>query len=1012
MKIHKIALITLITLLIGQTLINQSVIVGINQASAQTPQARKAEADKLNEQGIKQYQTSQFEAALRSWQQALMIYREIKDRKGEAKVLGNIGVAYHALGDYKKAIDYQQQKLAIARETRDRLSQGQSLGNLGNAYDALGDYKKAIDYHSESLAIAREIKNRLGEGQSLGNLGNAYHALGDYKKAIEYHSESLAIARDIKNQLGEGQSLGNLGNAYHALGDYKKAIEYHSESLAIAREIKNRLGEGQSLGNLGNAYHALGDYKKAIEYHSESLAIAREIKYRLGEGQSLGSLGLAYFSLGDYPKAIEYQQQRLAIAREIKDRLGEVQSLGNLGNAYYALGDYPKSIEYHSSSLAISREIQYRLGEGKTLANLGNTYYALGDYRKAIDFYSSSLAISHEIKDRLGEGQSLSSLGNAYHALGNSPKAIEYHSSSLDISREIKDRRGEGLSLGHLALAYNVLGEYRKAIEYYSSSLAITREIKDRLGEGAMLGNLGLTYYALGDYRKAIEYHSSSLVIARQIKNRNGEGRSLNNLGLAFYKQGNFPAAEQTLYEGIQVWESLRNTKLADTDKVSLFDTQSNTYRILQQVLIAKNKTDAALEIAERGRARAFVELLATRVSTNNKQADKSPQAPTIAQIKQIAQQQNATLVQYSIIGDNFKVAGKRQTKESDLYIWVIKPTGEVTFRKVDLKPLWLKDNTTLDELVTQSRLGIGVVRSGRAGGIVSSQNPDAAKVQKPLQKLHDILIKDIADLLPKNTSERVIFIPQGSLFLAPFPALRDEQGKYLIEKHTILTAPAIQVLDFTHQLNQGKTTNYNNALIVGNPNMPVVSTEPGKPATQLDPLPGAEQEAKTIADLLKTKAILGKDATKANILQRLSTADVIHLATHGWADDNRGLGSWIALAPSGKDNGLLTAEEILDLKLKAQLVVLSACETGKGKLSGDGVIGLSRSLISAGVPSVLVSLWQVPDAPTQYLMVEFYKSLQTQPDKALALRQAMLKTKEKFPNPVNWAAFTLIGER
>ncbi len=138
----------------------------------------------------------------------------------------------------------------------------------------------------------------------------------------------------------------------------------------------------------------------------------------------------------------------------------------------------------------------------------------------------------------------------------------------------------------------------------------------------------------------------------------------------------------------------------------------------------------------------------------------------------------------------------------------------------------------------------------------------------------------------------------------------------------------------------------------------------------------------------------------------------MIHLATHGWADDNRGLGSWIALAPSGKDDGLLKAEEILDLKFKAQLVVLSACETGKGKLSGDGVIGLSRSLISAGVPSVLVSLWQVPDAPTQFLMVEFYKSLQTQPDKALALRQAMLKTKEKFPSPGDWAAFTLIGER
>ncbi|MBD2353121.1 tetratricopeptide repeat protein [Tolypothrix sp. FACHB-123] len=893
MRFHKIGL-SFLALVIAtvSTPINFSLweTPGELPALAQTPQARKAEADRLFKQGIQQYQTSQFEAALRSWQQALIIYREIKVRKGESNTLGNLGIAYFSLGDYPKAIEYHQQRLAIAKEIKDRFGEGQSLGNLGIAYYALGDYPKAIQYQQQSLAIAKEVKDRLGEGQSLGNLGLAYRALGDYPKAIKYYQQFLAIAKEVKDRLGQRQSLGYLGGAYHALGDYSKAIEYHSQSLAIAKEIKDRLGEGKSLGNLGIAYYSLGDYPKAIEYQLQSLAIAKEIKDRLGEGQSLGNLGNAYYSLGDYPKAIEYQLQSLAIAKEIKDRLGEGRSLGNLGIAYYALGNYPK------------------------------------------------------------------------------------------------------------------------AIEYYQQYLAIAKAVKDRLGEGNALGNLGLVYNTLGNYPKAIDYLQQRLAIAKEIKDKLGEAISLNNLGYTFYKQGNLAAAEKTLYEGIKVYESLRDQKLADTNKVSFFDTQSNTYRTLQQVLIAQNKTDAALEIAERGRARAFVELLASRVSTNNKQTDTSPPAPTIAEIKQIAKQQNATLVQYSIITDNFQVAGKDKFQESYLYIWVVKPTGEVTFRKVDIKSLWQKDNTTLAELVNQSRLGIGVVRGARAGGIIAQQNPDAVNVNKPLQKLYDILIKDIADLLPKNPNDRVIFIPQSSLFLAPFPALRDEQGKYLVEKHTIMTAPAIQVLDFTHKLGSGRQINYNNALIVGNPTMPVVSTEPGKPATQLSSLPGAELEAKTIAKMLKTQPILGKEAEKANILQRLSSVDVIHLATHGWADDYRGLGSWIAFAPSANDDGLLKAEEILDLKLKAQLVVLSACETGKGKLSGDGVIGLSRSLISAGVPSVLVSLWQVPDEPTQYLMVEFYRSLQTQPDKALALRQAMLKTKQKFPNPVNWAAFTLIG--
>ncbi|MBD2354275.1 CHAT domain-containing protein [Tolypothrix sp. FACHB-123] len=811
MKIYKTAVLTCITLLtpIAQTPINSSAIVGITPVSAQTS-GGKAEANRLLQQGIKQFETSQFAAALQSWQQALIIYRQIKDRKGEGNVLGNLGIAYDALGDYPTAIKYQQQSLAIARELQDKRGEGLSLGNLGLAYYGMGDYPKAIEYQQQSLAIKREIKDRFGMSQSFGNLGIAYYSLGDYPKAIEYHQQSLAIKRELQDKLGEGQSLGNLGLVYYSLGDYQKAIDYHAARLAIARQIRDRLGEGQSLNNLSGAYYALGDYKKAIEFQQQSLIISREIKHRQGEA--------------------------------------------------------------------------------------------------------------------------------------------------------------------------------------------------------ATLGNLGGAYYALGDYKKAIEYHQQSLAIARQIKDRLSEGQSLNNLGAAFYKQGDLPNAEKTLYAAINVYESLRDQRLADSNKVSLLDTQSNTYRILQKILIAQNKPDAALEIAERGRARAFVELLASRLSTNNQQANQAQRSPTIAEIKQIAQKQNATLVQYSIIVDDFQVAGKQEFHESDLYIWVIKPTGEIAFRQVDLKPLWQKDKTSLKELVNSSRTGIGALR-GR-GGIVVTENPQGEKKEESLQKLHDLLIKNIADLLPKNQSDRVIFIPQDSLFLAPFPALRDERGKYLVEKHTMLTAPAIQVLDFTHKLGRGRTTNYKNALIVGNPTMPLVSTQPRQPATRLDPLPGAELEAKTIADMLNTKAILGKDATKVNILQRLSQVDVIHLATHGWADDNRGLGSWIALAPSGKDDGLLKAEEILDLKLNAQLVVLSACETGKGKLSGDGVIGLSRSLISAGVPSVLVSLWQVPDEPTQYLMVEFYKNLETQPDKAVALRQAMLKTKEKFPSPGDWAAFTLIGER
>ena len=490
------------------------------------------------------------------------------------------------------------------------------------------------------------------------------------------------------------------------------------------------------------------------------------------------------------------------------------------------------------------------------------------------------------------------------------------------------------------------------------------------------------------------------------------EGKSLVNLGNTFYKYGDILAAERNLYEGIKVFESLRDKTLDDTNKISLFDTQRSMYRDLQRVLIAQNKTDAALEISERGRARAFVEFLASRLSPNSKE---SPQPPNIQKIKQIAKSQNATLVQYSIIYDDFKIAGKEEYKQSELYIWVIKPSGEVTFRKADLKPLWKEKNTTLDELVSTTRKSLDVGDERSIFDVKVKNAVDEKTQRESLQKLHQLLVKPIANLLPTDPNQRVTFVPQYDLFLVPFPALMDSKGKYLIEEHTILTAPAIQVLELTRSQRQrikslpGKSRQ--NALIVGNPTMPKFNTKYGDPGQKLSSLPGAKREAEAIAPLFNTKALTGDEATETAIKAKLPQAELIHLATHGLFDDFQGLQSSIALAPSSQDNGLLTASEILDIKLNADLVVLSACNTGRGRITGDGVIGLSRSLIGAGVPSVLVSLWSVPDSPTALLMTDFYQNLSKNPDKATALRQAMLTRMKQHPNPRDWAAFTLIGE-
>ncbi len=762
-------------------------------------------------------------------------------------------------------------------------------------------------------------------------------------------------------------------------------------------------------------------------------------------------------------KAFEPWEKALKLYQEISDNENQAVILEQLGNAHYCLSDYTKAIEFYNDALEIAKKSNYLQRQVKNLANLSNVYNSLADYEVATKYYSDALKILDQNQDAQFKAEVLQSRSNIYISQGKYNEAIQDLSQALAIDKNSSSVAKAKVSLANI---YYSLSDYNKAIQYYKEAAEFI--------PSESLGGLGNVYLALGDTIKAIDFHSSSLAKAQQNEDKEAEGNALNNLANSLHQAGKLPEAEKYLRDAIAIWENLRIT-LNDANKISIFEKQTRSYRLLQKVLIAQNKITEALEVSESGRARAFIDLLSKRLSPNQTEQLKVPALNT-EQIKQVAKNENATIVQYSIITDEFKVDGKLATQDSELYIWVIKPTGEIKFYPVDLNPLWQKQNTSLTDKVAQSRQSIvkGVNVASRGSNItftpgdrvkLNDDDPDweawqiisvdvkngkitirlpSWEAKKPaierpiadvakkiginssganaknlqLQELYQLLIQPIADILPKEETDRVIFMPQDALFLVPFPALQDSSGQYLIDKYTILTAPSIQVLESTHKLRQKVPGSAKDILIVGNPTMPKVSKKPGELPQQLGALPGSEKEALAIASFWKTQALIGNQATKKVALQKLPLAKIIHLATHGLLDDIRGLGSSIVFAPEGQDNGLLTAEDILNLytpsqgsALSAELVVLSACDTGQGRLTGDGVIGLSRSIIAAGVPSVIVSLWSIPDAPTAELMTKFYENFRKNPDKAAALRQAMLTTKKKHPNPADWAAFTLIGE-
>jgi CHAT domain-containing protein len=607
-------------------------------------------------------------------------------------------------------------------------------------------------------------------------------------------------------------------------------------------------------------------------------------------------------------------KQALNLWRETGDQDDELSTLAYLAQTYDNLHAYQEASDYYQQYLSLARVLHDRGKEAMALGNLSSMYAALGDNEEALALLQKSQAIMHEIGDRIGEGGDLLNLGVYYYSHNDESKGIGYLREALNIGHETGNDVLEARAIGALGVAYYSIGDYLTAADYQRQLLEMSTRNKQPSGRLASLGNLALLHSAQGNYSKAIDESQRALAIARQIKFDVSESQLLSNLGSIFYEAGRPVDAERTLLAAMKLRESAKQQQqLAsnDADKVTAFEQRRNTYQILQQALVAQNKTDEALEVAERDRARVFVELIAKRLAaTQPTQTMVMP--PRIAQIRNVALTEKSTLIEYSIIYHTVDVGGRRQELESEIYIWVIKPTGEIIFRHSDLNPVLRPQNMSLSDLVFRVRRSIGA----RGLPIIDAQEPIPAGTSldlsqksgdatqnRPLRQLYQVLIAPIAELLPADAKERITFIPEGPLFLIPFSALQDANGIYFVEQHTFFAAPSIQALQLTREERQRSgaislgSVRAEEALVVGNPTMPSLPAEPGQPSKPLPSLPGAEKEATAIASLFNAEAIIGDEATKDTVVRRLRSARIAHFATHGLLDEVRGIGSAIVLA-------------------------------------------------------------------------------------------------------------------
>jgi CHAT domain-containing protein len=584
--------------------------------------------------------------------------------------------------------------------------------------------------------------------------------------------------------------------------------------------------------------------------------------------------------------------------------------------------------------------------------------------------------------------------------------------------------------------------DFPDATASYKNAINRIKVVRDAEAIEKATTDLAKTTLLAKDYTKAIPLWEK--VIKNTRANGFGIESALTNLALALYHTRQYKRAENTLKKAILGWEKLR-TDNSDLNQVTLFEQQAHSYRLLQKILVAQGRIEDALVIAETSRAQSLVEQLIQQYNP-----DKPAQELTLQNIRQTASNQKTTIVLYSLVGDEVRVLGTEENLPDTLYIWVIQPNGKIHFQ---VKNLHRYNIDSLRDLVNLTRNEV----------TQESSQKQAVDIQLPgktyLEKMYQLLIKPIEDFLPTDPHARVTIVPQDALFLIPFPALKDLNGTYLIQNHTLMSSSSIQVMNLFQKQVTPLNTSKQSPLIIGNPIMPTI---PGIPDA-LDELPGTQIEAEAIAKLFNTRALVLSQASERQVLAKIATAPIVHFATHGLlnidsslnvygdviennqltARDNNvfvnpggvvigknvfiggvpaekalsrekvmrvDLAGALALASTTGYDGFLTSREIAQLHLVANLVVLSACDTGQGRVTGDGVVGLARSFMIAGAKTVIVSLWVIPDAPTAELMVTFYQQFVQHGDKSRALREAMLKTQKRHPDPVNWAAFTLIG--
>ncbi|MBD2498322.1 tetratricopeptide repeat protein [Nostoc sp. FACHB-280] len=997
--------------------------------------------------------------ALQAYNQALEIQRQQKNLDGQADILQTIGITYGNLGETQKALEAFQQSLEIQRTKNDLGGQADALNYIAVVYLSIGDEQKSREVLNQSLKLQQQIAANLSgvalafnltkQAVTLSELAGSY-SFSEPQKSLEYYNQARSLLQKAGNPNLEAELLSQVALVYDRLGEKQKALDVLNEAIALQRLTKNRAREAFNLDTIGGIYASLGDYQKAINTYNQALTIERDVKDVSGEGNTLKNIGLVYSLLGDHKTSIDTYNQALEKFKSTGDRDRLALTLDNIGSAYRALENYPKAIEYYNQAQQVRREQGNVIGQVSAISGIVRVYEALKDYPKALEATKQILALAQQTKNSFAETSAYAFFGRVYLAAGDYQKALDASQKAVAGWQKLGQKTAQANVIGNLGKTYNALKQPQQAIATYNQELKLRQMIGDRTGEAETLYSIAQTERDQGNLTAARTHIENTIKIVEDIRT-NVTSQDLRTTYFAsvqkyyqFYIDLLMRLHKQQPSQGydalaLQVSERARARSLLDLLKEANADIRQGvnpkllqTELNLQQQLNARETLRIQLlsgkytELQIKNLDKKTEEILQQYQQVQTEIKNSSPRYAALTQpqplsLKQIQQQvldDNTLLLEYSL-------------GEERSYLWAVS-----------------KNSITSYELPKRADIA-AAVQKFRDALTAPSQRTSVARGSKAAMELSQIILAPVAQQLGKK---RLVVVSDGVLQYVPIAALaipNSQTYQPLITTNEIISLPSASTIALLRQEVKGRKKAPKTVAVLADP---VFSAQDerikNQPPNRLSIIPDLDtfdlkqlarsareadidferlrftrQEAETILSLVSNKE--RKQALDFTASRNLATSpelsqyQIIHFATHGILNSQNPELSGVVLSLFDNNgtpqNGFLRLHDIFNLNLPAELVVLSACQTGLGEeVKGEGLVGLTRGFMYAGSPRVVVSLWSVDDQATSELMKLFYTNMlrkNLKPAAALRAAQIEMFRNQNYAAPYYWAAFTLQGE-